>query len=166
MRAGWQSPFSYATGKQFLDSISEGLSTLSSLQVLNANAAAKAACLAAKANVDSAQKNVQTAIDFNTALGFADAFSAADSTPASDADTTAADDTTTTDANPDVAKSTIAGLDFGKCVPTMAFLGGESSPCLVFVFQFLISCQGLGGRPATEFTFQVGAHVVFLLTVD
>ncbi len=32
--------------------------------------------------------------------------------------------------------STIAGLDFGTCVPTIKFVGG------------------LGGRPATEFTFQ------------
>ena len=31
--------------------------------------------------------------------------------------------------------STIAGLDFGTCVPTMKFV------------------SGLGGRPATEFTF-------------
>ncbi|SPQ24610.1 ec7a55ff-1e57-41a1-aca4-24cb751216f4 [Thermothielavioides terrestris] len=35
-----------------------------------------------------------------------------------------------------VQQSTIAGLDFGLCVPTMKFVGG------------------LGGRPATEFTFQ------------
>jgi hypothetical protein len=33
-------------------------------------------------------------------------------------------------------QSSIAGLDFGSCVPTMKFVGG------------------LGGRPATEFTFQ------------
>ncbi|KAL2024947.1 hypothetical protein VTK56DRAFT_3646 [Thermocarpiscus australiensis] len=38
--------------------------------------------------------------------------------------------------NNNVQKSTIAGLDFGLCVPTMKFVGG------------------LGGRPATEFTFQ------------
>ncbi|KAK0713991.1 hypothetical protein B0T26DRAFT_649131 [Lasiosphaeria miniovina] len=38
--------------------------------------------------------------------------------------------------NNGVAKSTIAGLDFGLCAPTIKFEGG------------------LGGRPATEFTFQ------------
>ncbi|KAK3361936.1 hypothetical protein B0T24DRAFT_98488 [Lasiosphaeria ovina] len=38
--------------------------------------------------------------------------------------------------NNGVAKSTVAGLDFGLCAPTIKFEGG------------------LGGRPATEFTFQ------------
>ncbi|KAH8827079.1 hypothetical protein DL96DRAFT_1605421 [Flagelloscypha sp. PMI_526] len=96
--------------------------------VCEANQAAKDACLAAKAKVDPAQKNAQTAVDFNTALGFADAFD-----PAT---TQAAADTAAANANPNVQKSTIAGLDFGNCVPTMKFVGG------------------LGGRPATEFTFQ------------
>ena len=87
--------------------------------------------------MDSTQRNAQTAIDFNTALGFADAFSEADAA-APDADTPAVD------ANPNVEKSSIAGLDFGKCVPTIKFVGG------------------LGGRPATEFTFQAIDPIVAL----
>ena len=67
--------------------------------------------------------------------------SASDSASASATATAAAGDATQNNAGNDAATggataSTIAGLDFGKCSPAIKFQGG------------------LGGRPATEFTFQ------------
>ncbi len=61
------------------------------------------------------------------------AVAAVDSTTAAAASTAAA--TTAAAGNGTVQPSTVAGADFGLCVPTMKFEGG------------------LGGRPATEFTF-------------
>jgi hypothetical protein len=98
---------------------------------------AKDACRAAQKSVDASVRNASTAEAWNAALGFADVdVSAGGAAPAPAGGAAPADPSKAVDSNPNVEKSTIAGLDFGSCVPTVKFVGG------------------LGNRPATEFTFQ------------
>ncbi|KAL1630464.1 hypothetical protein SLS56_004864 [Neofusicoccum ribis] len=91
----------------------------------NSTAATAAACANGNANANAAANQNSTA-------------AAAASSNAGDANADAGNaDAGAADTNASgVQASSIAGLDFGLCVPTIKFEGG------------------LGGRPATEFTFQ------------
>ncbi|KAK0725185.1 hypothetical protein B0H67DRAFT_550805 [Lasiosphaeris hirsuta] len=94
----------------------------------------------ATAAVGDAGKAVATAAPAATSTAAVDCATIATLTTvvtaAASASATAAPDNVVIGVINGVQQSSIAGLDFGLCIPTIKFVGG------------------LGGRPATEFTFQ------------
>ncbi|KAL2434964.1 hypothetical protein ABEF95_011659 [Exophiala dermatitidis] len=114
----------------------------------SASTAAASSNTAAASSVAASTGSTGTSANANGCAAAAVGSSSASSSASSTAAAASSTDTTTsssngngasTDANNSTtsssSSSTVTGADFGKCVPTMKFEGG------------------LGGRPATEFTF-------------
>ncbi|EXJ66030.1 uncharacterized protein A1O5_10644 [Cladophialophora psammophila CBS 110553] len=137
-----------ATGKSVADLLAEnGFTNFTAQSAAGATSAAPAASVSAGADASTTTALTTTALT-TTALATTAAANVCGTVAASNATSAAADSaTSTTSAAVETSTaaadttgnatqaSTVSGADFGLCVPTMKFEGG------------------LGGRPATEFTF-------------
>ncbi|OCK75527.1 hypothetical protein K432DRAFT_446651 [Lepidopterella palustris CBS 459.81] len=128
-----------ATGKSVADLLAANGFTNFTGQAAAANAATAGNTPVATASSAPATSAAAVAATSSAAAACAVAPVASSSVAAvvSSATSASAATASTPAVSSNVQKSTIAGLDFGLCVPTMKFEGG------------------LGGRPATEFTFQL-----------